>query len=136
MHDGGDKTGAQGPAVAPIDGETLHAAAFAESAGLRLRLWGAADMVDVPLLQSFLEAVAAEVRRARHGEVTVELEDLEFMNSSSIKCVLTWVMQVQNGPPGERYRVRFLSNPTHHWQKRTLPVVVVLAPDVAIVESR
>jgi len=48
------------------------------------------------------------------------LRQLEFMNSSCFKSFVSWVTDIQELDDAKRYKVRFLSNPTYHWQKRSL----------------
>jgi hypothetical protein len=42
------------------------------------------------------------------------------MNSSSFKSFVSWITNIQELEADHQYKVKFLSNPSMHWQKRSL----------------
>ena len=74
-------------------------------------------------LNELLGRLHGESQRAKVGEVTVDLRDLEFMNSSCFKSFITWIVAVRRLPEAQHYRIRFVSNAALHWQKRSLHAI-------------
>ncbi len=52
-------------------------------------------------------------------EIHVDVKKLGFINSIGIKEFTTWIMQVDQLPDQEKYRIRFIINPDVQWQKLT-----------------
>jgi hypothetical protein len=94
---------------------------------------GNADLNVRLALDRFLSSVHREARLNNVREVTVDLRSLDFMNSSCLKSLVTWVTQIQDLPRGQQYRVTFLSSPTLYWQKRSLHALSCLANDIVSV---
>jgi hypothetical protein len=85
-----------------------------------VRLRGIADGVVVKELDSVLAAAHSRRMKSGHNPVVVDIRALEFMNSSCFKSFITWIVQVRRLAEHARYKIRFLSNPGLHWQKRSL----------------
>lgn len=90
-------------------------------------------------VQEALKAFVLEVQSAARGggarQVDVDLKGLRFMSSSCFKVMVTWLATLGALPAEERYRVRFLSDPTQHWQKRSLSALAAFGGDlVEVVE--
>ena len=102
-------------------------------AGLDICFSGTADMHAIEELDAYLGAVhdAAVARHARR--VVVDFRALEFMNSSCFKSFVTWIGQVQETPPGERYPIEFRSNTLMHWQRRSLNALRCFALDLVTI---
>lgn len=116
--------------------EELGAVASVSDGVLELKLSGTADLRvsnDLPQLLGAVHDAALE-----HGSqrVTVDLMQLEFMNSSCIKAFVTWLARMQREPEQRQYRVVFVSNPEILWQKGSLRAFQCLAPDHVAVELR
>lgn len=101
---------------------------------LNLVLEGDANMDTVDQMGRILE----ELHQAARGEATsvavVDVRGLEFMNSSCFKKFVTWIGQLQELAEAA-YKVRFLSDPRMHWQRRSLHVLQCFAPDLVSVET-
>jgi len=95
-----------------------------------VRLSGSADLTTVRALNEYLAQVHADVRRNKAHSVNMDLRDLDFMNSSCLKALVTWVAEVQEGPADERYAIVILGSERRAWQKRSLHALATLAPDV------
>jgi hypothetical protein len=105
------------------------------TSGLRVELSGDADMSSVEPLANALRDAHERALAGRHGEVVVDLTQLQFANSTCLKQILSWLGRVVALEGAPSYRVRFLSNPNLHWQRRSLHALASFAPDVIIVEN-
>ncbi|MCX4245894.1 hypothetical protein [Paraliomyxa miuraensis] len=68
-------------------------------------------------------------------EVAVDMRELEFMNSSCFKCLITWLSDLLEQPEERRYQIRFLSDATKHWQHRSLRALSCFATDLVSIET-
>ncbi len=100
-----------------------------------VRCRGNADLRAREPLESLLGRVDAEARRLRVAEVEVDLRDLEFMNSSCFKSFVSWIGRVQDLEPEMQYRIRFVSNPSMHWQQRSLHALRCFAVELVSIET-
>jgi hypothetical protein len=91
---------------------------------------GNADLNVRLALDRFLSSVHREARLHGVREVTVDLRSLDFMNSSCLKSLVSWVTQIQDLPRVQQYRVTFLSSPRLYWQKRSLHALSCLANEI------
>jgi hypothetical protein len=106
--------------VEGVTEQDFTAAAQLEEGGVSAVLAGNADLRSRQSLGGFLTSLHSAVERLGVGEVTVDLRQLRFMNSSCFKNFITWITTLQEMSPERQYRVCFISDPTMHWQKRSL----------------
>ncbi len=100
----------------------------------RVRFAGTGEAEGAAVLDRFLgllhqQALARELR-----EVTLELEELEFINSSCLKAMVAWIYKVDT--EGRPYKIRLLRDASLHWQRTSLATLQRLAPEVVVVEDR
>jgi hypothetical protein len=100
-----------------------------------LAIEGTADATAVAPLAALMARLHGEIVRARGREVIVDLLACEFMSSSCFKAFVGWIAQLQDAPPEDQYRVRMLSNPNIHWQRRSLRALSCFAADLVSVET-
>jgi hypothetical protein len=110
---------------------TVSEAPFA----VHVRLLGDANMNAVDRLGQALVEVHGQAVRTTASEVIVDLRQLEFMNSACFKKIVTWITRVEEVDAASRYRIRFLSNATIHWQRRSLHALQMFAIDLVSVET-
>ena len=96
---------------------------------------GNADLNVKAQLDRFLAGVHSQAQHQRLGEVMVDFRQLDFMNSSCLKCLVSWISQIQDLPAGTRYRLTFVSSQAMYWQKRSLHALSCLASDLVTVQS-
>jgi anti-anti-sigma factor len=96
---------------------------------------GTADVESKPALDQYVEALHEEAHRVGATKVVVDLRELEFMNSSSFKVFVTWLGQVQDLPEDKQYRIHFVSNPSIHWQRRSLAALSCFAVNLVTIET-
>ena len=102
---------------------------------LTTRFRGTADIEAKPELDHYVMKLHDEALRAKVTKVVVDLRELEFMNSSSFKVFVTWLAQVQELPPEQQYRIHLQSNPSMHWQRRSLAALSCFAVDLVTIET-
>jgi hypothetical protein len=98
-------------------------------------LTGTADLTVKSQLDRFLREVHAEAQRCLAEEVTVDVRQLEFMNSSCLKCFVWWISTVQEQPGEGKYHIVFVSNPSVYWQRRSLNALACLANDIITIQA-
>ena len=111
------------------------ATASVNGRSLSVSLSGTADVTIRNHLDHFLREVHQEAQRSRVEVVTVDLRQLEFMNSSCLKCLMWWVSTVQEQPTEGKYKITFLSSPSVYWQRRSLDALACLAEDIITVQT-
>lgn len=118
-----------------LDFGELKATGVIEGGVMRLGLEGTADAISEPVLGELLGRLHGESQRAHVQEVVVDLRRLEFMNSSCFKSFITWIVAVRRLPEDQHYRIRFLSNASVHWQKRSLHAISYFGGDLITIEN-
>ena len=108
------------PEVVNVKGDDFAAAADMDNGTISTWLKGNADYAALDALDMLLERIHAEARRSGVKEAIVDLRQLEFMNSSCFKSFVSWITNIQELEAERQYKVKFLSNPSMHWQKRSL----------------
>ena len=83
-------------------------------------LRGNADYAALDALEVLLTGTHAEASRLGVTEAVVDLRRLEFMSSSCFKCFISWIASIQEMEATQQYKIRVVSNPKLHWQKRSL----------------
>jgi hypothetical protein len=120
-------------AITPVVSGDLEAEATSTGRTLELLLRGSAEIGAKPGLDQFLTQVASV--GADYDEVRVDIRQLEFMNSSCFKSLLTWIVRVQDLPESRRHKIKFISNPALHWQKRSLHSLASMGGGLVEVEE-
>ncbi|MCX4239326.1 STAS domain-containing protein [Paraliomyxa miuraensis] len=119
--------------IRTVTAGSLTAEGAARGDVIEVRLRGSAELGSKDLLDEFLASVFAASHDRR--EVVVDLSELEYMNSSALKSLVTWIVRVRDLPESRRHKIRFLSNPELHWQQRSLHSLVSMWSDVIEVEE-
>ena len=84
---------------------------------IQVNLTGTADLTVKNQLDHFLRDVHSQAQRCLAEEVTVDMRQLEFMNSSCLKSLVWWISTVQEQADDGKYRIVFVSSPTVCWQR-------------------
>ena len=100
---------------------------------LSITFSGTGDVGAIALLADYLKRAHAEAERLAVAEVKCDFRQLIFMNSSCFKAFVVWIDTVKNAP--RAYRIRFLTDPEMHWQRRSLEALRRLATSVVLVEA-
>jgi hypothetical protein len=104
-----------------------------DSSEPRIRFTGNCDFDAVEPLGKFLRLVDDEMLTKKYVSVSIDLEELFFMNSSCLKAMVSWIYGINEA--GQPYTIRLLTNPSLHWQKRTMRTLQRLAPQVVEIEE-
>jgi len=113
----------------------FSASVTTKEASLELRLTGNADMAAKEALDGLLPRVHAEAQRIGAAEVAVDFRELEFMNSSCFKSFVTWISEIGELDPAKQYKIRLVSKPEMHWQRRSLHALRCFAVDLISIET-
>jgi hypothetical protein len=106
-----------------------------KSSSLAVRLGGFADVPEVvDALSGLWMRVHARALDLRAEQVAVDLRGLEFMSSSCFRTLVVWLSHLSESKDDERYKVRFVSNASRHWQRRGLTALTAFARDLVTVE--
>ena len=100
---------------------------------LSITFSGTGDAGAIELLADYLRRTHEEAERLSIVEVKCDFRKLSFMNSSCFKAFVVWIDTVKNAP--RAYRIRFLTDPAMHWQRRSLEALRRLATNVVLVET-
>jgi hypothetical protein len=113
-----------------IKTDALHSEATYVAPAVNVRLVGSAESEALGPLGDLLGRLHGEAVRLAVREVTVDVRELEFMNSLCFKTFVSWLGELQELDPGRRYRIRFLSDENKHWQRPSLRVLSGVAADL------
>jgi hypothetical protein len=102
---------------------------------LTVRLKGDANMAAVEPIGQALDDAHGLAKGSPTSLVSIDFRELEFMSSACFKKFVGWLDAAQNAPRATQYRIRFLSNPKYHWQRRSLHALQCFAPDLVTIES-
>lgn len=117
-------------AIAQVSTKDFSGTANRDGAGINIILTGNADSAAPPVLDELLTRIHDEASKAAIREAVVDLRQLEFMNSSSFKSLISWIMLIKELEENQRYRVKFVSNPEQFWQKRSLETLRCFADEL------
>lgn len=100
------------------------------------------SMKGVLSMRSPSETVTPFLRRV-HGaavevgakEIHVDLTQLRFMNSSSIRSLVDWVEWIRKEPEAKRYRLVFVTKPDVTWQQTTMAAIRAFGGEHVAVQS-
>jgi hypothetical protein len=96
---------------------------------LTLCFTGEATSVTARGLAVVMKHVHDEAVRASVTAVHVDVRNLAFMNSSSLKAFVTWVTSLADLTASSRYRISFKGGRNAPWQRRSLATLRCFAPD-------
>jgi hypothetical protein len=120
--------------VGEIRVETFVAQMKQQGDALVVGMRGNGDTAVLEQLKLFLDELLATAKSARVQEVTFEIQDLYFMNSSCLSLLLRFLNGSLEQRPPQRFRVRFRSNPNLRWQKKSLEAMRAYAMDIVVIE--
>jgi hypothetical protein len=117
-----------------VSEEKYSASLVADPTGPRAVFRGTISSVNpAVVLNPFVDAVH-ETLRGTAGEVTVDLRELEFCNSSGFKSFVHWIELIRAMPESQRYVLRFLSAKDRKWQRTSLLALSCYGVDLVTIE--
>jgi hypothetical protein len=117
-----------------VDTGVFGASASADDGQIRVGLRGNADMRAVSDLQAFIPSVHAKAIELSVSSVTVDMLELEFMNSSCFRNFVNWLNWIRELPEAERYKLRFVGSAARHWQRPSLSALSYFAVGLVDIE--
>jgi hypothetical protein len=122
--------------IPKIDANDLVAAPSYIDGQLSLLFAGSADSRSQVAIEAMLGRVHTEALRLRVPEVSVDFRDCDFVNSSCFKAFVVWLEQIQELEADQQYRLRFYSDDTKAWQRRSLQALSCFAIELVHIESK
>jgi hypothetical protein len=104
-------------------------------AGLEAELTGSAELPAAEVMNTIVQALHERARTLAVTTVVMDFTNLEFMNSSCFKSLVTWVNEVSELDEARRYKIRFRTNAGIPWQRRSLHALKTMATDIITVET-
>ena len=100
-----------------------------------LRLTGSADNAIATQLTTLIDDVHNQLVACGARESRVDIRELEFMNASCFNILVNWLGLVNELEPAKRYLMRFSTNTSIPWQRRSLRTLSCFATDLVTVEG-
>jgi len=122
-------------AAEAMKGNNFTARASTRDRCIEVSLTGTADLTVSSQLDNFLRDVHIEAQRCLAQEVTVDVRQLEFMNSSCLKSFVRWICAVQEQVDPGKYRIVFVSSTSVGWQRRSLSALASLANEIVSIQA-
>ena len=86
--------------------------------------------IDVPkpgeFMLPFLEEVHNNIISKKIKKVEADLQNLEFLNSSGIKELVSWLLKLEELSSNQIYTIVFIYNPSISWQEMSLQTLILL----------
>ena len=86
--------------------------------------------IDVPkpgeFMLPFLEEVHNNIISKKIKKVEADLQKLEFLNSSGIKELVSWLLKLEELSNEQIYTIVFIYNPSISWQEMSLKTLILL----------
>ncbi len=119
-------------AMNSLSGDTFAIDASFDDSKLKLAFRGNGDMDATEPLNQYLERAFDEMQRLAASRVIFDFRELEFMNSSCFKAFVTFIARSKeaDGAP-----ILFVTDPAHHWQRRSLEALRRLAMGLVTIEQ-
>src|SRR6185295_6074988 len=99
----------------------------------RVRFAGTGEAEGAAVLDRFLTLLHRQVLSLELRRVTIELAELEFINSSCLKAMVAWIYKVDT--EGRPYKIHLRRDASMHWQRTSLATLQRLAPEVVVIEE-
>ena len=106
-----------------------------ELAEIEAQLSGSAEIPAAAVFASLVHALHEQAQSLEVTTVTIDFTNLEFMNSSCFKSLVSWVNDITELPETKRYKIRFRTNAGIPWQRRSLHALKTMATDLVTVEA-
>jgi len=118
-----------------LECDDMTATSTLDGDDVRFALEGTADTQSRVALEKYVDQLHAEALRRAIKVVHVDLRQLEFMNSSSLKVFVAWLARLNDLAPEQQYRLVLHSNPQLLWQRRSLAALSCFAADLVTIET-
>ena len=100
-----------------------------------LRLTGSADNAVATQLTTLIDDLHNQLVATGTREISVDIRALEFMNASCFNILVNWLGYVNDLEPEKRYQLKFSTNTSIPWQRRSLRTLSCFATDLVTVDG-
>ena len=121
--------------IPTLKNEELEVSGSLQDKTIGVKLEGSSTVFQPDELRSYWKQVHAAALQAEVTRVAVDIGALEFMNSSGFSTLVEWLASILELDKESQYKVHFISNDQHDWQRRSMKAVQGLALDLVTVES-
>jgi hypothetical protein len=118
-----------------IQHRTFNAKLAVEDSSMRVTLAGTADLLVQQQLSAFLMAVHVCATDHLATTVLVDINGLGFINSSCLKCMVTWIFKVRTEEKQRQYQIIFLANPKAQWQQRSFHALSCMCAELVSIQQ-
>ncbi|HEX2678475.1 MAG TPA: hypothetical protein VHM19_17605 [Polyangiales bacterium] len=102
--------------------------------GERIRLSGVLSMRSPSeTVTPFFKRIHSAAIKGGVKTLVVDLTQLRFMNSSSIRSLVDWVEWIRSEPEQRRYVLHFVTKPDATWQETTLTAIRAFGGEQVVV---
>jgi hypothetical protein len=119
----------------PEDAKLLSIETVQDGDTIKITLAGSAETEAHDRLVATIDAIHHEATTSSASAVVVDLRELGFASSSCVKAFVTWLQRIRELDAPKRYKLRFLSNAHHSWQRRSLNALAGFAVGVVEIET-
>ncbi len=116
----------------PVKHESFSLEPRLEGQYLYVTFLGTGDLDAMESLSAFLPEVHVQAMQSAVEEVRFDFHGLQFMNSSCFKAFVTFIDHAKSS--NVSYRIRFITSPRHHWQRRSLEALRRLAMGLVTIQ--
>lgn len=122
--------------VSPLVSEKFHIDIVDVPNGVGLQFGGEIDLKDpTVLLDPFFTAIHAFLIAKRIKYVEADFRKLTFLNSSGIKSIIKWVMNIGKLSEEHQYSLKIIYSKHVTWQGVSLITISCLLPSLVTVEK-
>ena len=115
--------------IEPINEDRIKIEVTDINDGIAIVFSGDIDMEDPGiLLDPFFDKIHQGAVENNLKEVNADFTNLHFLNSSGIKTVAKWIMQLGELSSDSKYLIKILHNKDITWQVTSLPTLTFLVP--------
>ncbi len=97
------------------------------ASGIAVTVVGEIDMQDPSeILDPLFAKIHAGAVASGFKQVNFDLRQLNFLNSSGIKAIAKWIMNLASAPADKKYVIKIQQNKSIAWQTTSLPTLTFL----------
>ena len=122
-------------AVEPIREVDLHADATVAGPRIMVRMAGSADLNGKARLDRFVAELHEAAMTLEIEDVLLDVRSLDFLSSSCLASLVSWIAQLSDKDKRARYRIIFRSDLAQRWQRRSLPALVSFGAGYVMLEA-
>jgi hypothetical protein len=113
----------------------FNATLAVESSCLRVSLAGTADLLVQEQFAKFLDSVHGCAMEQMTSRVLVDVNKLGFINSSCLKCLVSWIYTVHTDALERQYQIVFLTDHTAPWQERSFHALSCMCTELVSIDG-